>query len=57
VTISGQSSSSHHRVPAAEEMERLYRFQKMMGEMEEYVKEPALLEGVQHMPRAQESFN
>lgn len=56
--MSGQSSSSqNHRVPAAEEMEKLYKFQKMMSDMNEYATDSQLLQGVQNMPQAQESFN
>ncbi len=57
VGLSMSGESQEHRVPASEELEKLYKFQKLMGDLNDYANDENLLKGVQNMPGAQQSFN
>ena len=43
VTFSGAKSSSDHRVPAAQELEQLYKFQNLMGDIGDMVEDSGQL--------------
>lgn len=57
VTFTGTKSSSQHRIPASQELEQIYKFQNLMGDLGDMVEDSGQLAALYNQKEVGQEFN